>query len=251
MLKQAFRSYIASLHPRNFRKIKDVPSIFLWFYWFIINPILCDFEETGEWKFKVSFWLTTLTPFFMMWWSNLGHKLSMSKLMYVLPLKADERKKYLNRLLVIKIGFPVVVGIVLDIIFDMIYGMDWWVILVCAICTCSFGVGMYVCSESRSESNRYIRYAARGKDGTGKDAWLNWICMIYSVIVMLFFSMGEQGGFVGWMCFIGIVGVCIIMDIVIIKTRYKDAIEDVCNYEMMFDLAGKGKGVPLGQMLKL
>lgn len=255
MFKQALRSYVTSLHPRNFRKIKDTSGMFLWFYWLLINPAIMEIERTGEWKFKVFFWITTITPFYMMWWSNLGYKLSMSKLMYLLPLKTEERKRYLTMLLLIKIGFPVVVGIVLHIVFAMIYGMAWWRIIICAVCTCSFGIGMYVCSELRSKFNRYIRYAVRGKDGTGKDAWLNWICMIYSVIVMLFFRMaeyeGEMESFMENMWIIGIVGICIVMDVIIIKTRYKDAIEDVCNYEKVFDVAGNGQGVPLGQMLKV
>ena len=176
----------------------------------------------------------------MMWWSNLGHKLSMSKLMYLLPLRVEERKKYIDRLLIIKIGFPVMVGIALDVLFAIMYRRDWWVIFLCAISTCSFGIGMYICTEAKTDSNRYIRYAVRGKDGTKKDAWLNWICMVYSVIVVLFFSMGEVQGeeenFIGWLVFLGIISISVIMDIVIIKTRYKDAVEDVCDYEILYQI---------------
>lgn len=257
MFQQAFRSYIASLHPRNFRKIKDSSGMIFWFYFLFINPAQTAYEGNGNWKFIILFWITTITPFYIMWWSNLGYKLSLSKMMYMLPLKLEERKQYMRCLLVIKIGFPVIIGMVLHLIFAAVYGEEWWVMLISAICICSFGIGMYICSELRSKFDRYIRYAVRGKDGTGKDAWLNWICMIYSVIVMLFFRMaehdGESGGFIEWIGVIGVISVisvCIVMDIAIMKTRYQDAVNDACNYEMTYNIEGKGQGEPIGQKWK-
>ena len=50
MVKQAWRSYLASLHPRNYKKIKNVGIEIIWIYWFIIDPIINDFAygNTGE-----------------------------------------------------------------------------------------------------------------------------------------------------------------------------------------------------------
>ena len=44
------------------------------------------------------FWAVILTPYLIMWWSNLKHKLAIPKQMYLLPMKTDERKEYLRSL---------------------------------------------------------------------------------------------------------------------------------------------------------
>lgn len=247
MLKQAWRSYLASLHPRNYKKIKYLGIEFFWLYYFIINPIVGDHELVEDWAFKVLFWITILTPYYLMWWSNLGHKLSMPKMMYLLPMKTEGRREYLNTLLVIKIGFPTLVHFILQLIQGAIYGTDWLEILLSTLAVASFGIGMYVCSELRSKFDRYIRYGVRGKDGTGKDAWLNWFCMIYAVIyrlvAMMIESDGEPIGVLGWIWIIGFLSILLIFDIAIIKTRYRATIEDVCNYEEAFNVLGKVKNV--------
>lgn len=245
MLKQALRSYLASLHPRNYKKIKNGTFLGLCIYWFVISPIINDFDHSGEAVEQIWFYAVILTPFLLMWWSNLEHKLSMPKLMYMLPTKAEGRRKYLHALLVIKIGFPVLVAVILRLIHGAIYGMDWLQIFLSSFAILSFGIGMYVCSELRSKFDRYIRYAVRGKDGTGKDAWLNWMCMIYAVIYLIvIMGLEVEGGTLGlldWAWTLGFLSIHVIMDIAIIKTRYKATIEDVCNYEEAFNVLGKVK----------
>lgn len=246
MFKQAWRSYLASLHPRNYKKIK-YPGIEMFFlYYFIINLVTGEYGLEEDWAFKVLFWITILTPYYMMWWSNLGHKLSMPKMMYLLPMQIEGRREYLNTLLVIKIGFPAVVHIILQLIQGAIYGIDWLEILLSTFAVISFGIGMYVCSELRSKFDRYIRYAVRGKDGTGKDAWLNWLCMIYAVIYRLVAMMVEVDRpleLVDCIWILPFLGIMIVMDIAIIKTRYQATVEDICNYEESFNILGKVKNV--------
>lgn len=248
MFKQAFRSYLASLHPRNYKKIKNSGFGGFWFYLFIVSPILNRYEGEGDISdglYQAISTITILAPFLIMWWSNLGHKLSMPKLMYMLPMKAEGRKEYLNTLLAIKIGFPVMVGFIIQVVLGVINGIDWLRVVLSTCGIFSFGIGMYVCSELRSKFDRYIRYGVRGKDGHGKDAVLNWMCMIYSTIyflVVLAVEVEVEGGtlsLLGWAWTLGFLSIMIIMDIAIIKTRYEATIEDVCNYEEAFNVLGK------------
>ena len=244
MFKQAWRSYLASLHPRNYKYIKNPGIEFIWF-WFIINSLVSDHgtEMLQDRIYQVLFWFTILLPYFIMWWSNLNHKLSMPKMMYLLPMKMEGRKEYLNTLLVIKIGFPTLIGLILQLIQGAIYGIDWLQVLLTTLGLISFGIGMFVCSELRSKFDRYIRYAVRGKDGTGKDAWLNWMCMIYSV----FYVIGAMAadvphmGMVEWIWTLVFLGILLTLDVAIIKTRYQATIEDVCKYEEAFNVLGKVK----------
>ena len=244
MFKQAWRSYLASLHPRNYKYIKNPMIEYIWF-WFIINSLVIDHgaEKLQDYILQTLFGLTMLLPFFIMWWSNLNHKLSIPKQMYLIPMKMDERREYFNTLLLIKIGFPILVGILLQLIQAAIYGIDWLQIILTTVGLISFGIGMYVCSELRSKFDRYIRYAVRGKDGTGKDAWLNWMCMTYSVFYMIGAMVAEvpHMGVVEWIWTLVFLGLLLVLDIAIIKTRYYATIEDVCNYEEAYNVLGKVK----------
>lgn len=247
MFKQAFRSYMASLHPRNYKKLKDKTVSLVWIYWLVINPIMNDFDHSGEAAKQIWFYITNLTPYFLMWWSNLGQKLYMPKQMYLLPMKEIERTEYVSSLLIIKIGFPTLIAFILQFIQGCIYGFEFFRIFACTIAVFSFGIGMYVCSTLRSKFDRYIRYAVRGEDGTGKDAFLNWACMIYSAVYHFIssaakLSIAEKESIWGlvFFCF-GPLSIMIIMDVAIIRTRFKGTIVDAWNYEESFQVLGKIK----------
>ena len=169
----------------------------------------------------------------------------MPKQMYLLPMKQQDRGKYIHTLLCIKIGFPVLVGLVLQLLSGMIYGIEPFRIMLCILAQISFGIGMYVCSSLRSKFDRYIPYAVRGEDGTGKDAVLNWMCMIYSIIYYSLAAAVEVTPgdplWVNLFWLIAPLAVMIIMDIAIIKTRYLWTIVDACNYEESFKVLGKVK----------
>ena len=246
MFRQAWRSYLASLHPRNYKKIKSSVSLGVWIYFGVISPIMREWANGEEVIEQISFYFANLTPYLMMLWSNIEQKLPMSKEMYLVPMKPGQRAEYVRDLLIIKIGFPTLVGCILHVIRGLFYGLEPYRILVCNMAVLSFGIGMYVCSSLRSKFDRYIRYAVRGEDGTGKDAVLNWACMIYSGMLHLIASAVEGVG-VGtsiWdeLFFCGMpILIMIIIDIAIIKTRFLWTVVDTCNYEENFNVLGKVK----------
>ena len=249
MMKQAWRSYLASLHPRNHKYIKNGGFLGFWIYWIVISPIINVYENNGERVEQIWFYAVNFTPYLVMWWSNLKHKLSMSKQMYLLPMKLSQKEEYIRCLLFIKIGFPTLVGVILHMIRGFIYEIDSFQILACTVAIVSFGIGMYVCSSLRSKFDRYIRYAVRGEDGTGKDAWLNWMCMIYSALYHFIVSNwhaaveaeGENSLLLTTMWYVIPLLIMIIMDIAIIRTRYAKTVEDTCDYEENFNVLGKVK----------
>ena len=245
MVKQAWRSYLASLHPRNYKKIKNVGIEIIWIYWFIIDPIINDFAYGNEAAKQTSFYAMIFIPYAIMWWSDLDQRLSMPKQMYLLPMKFNQRAEYVRDLMLIKIGFPTLIGLILQMIRGHMYEIQPFRVFVCTIAMVSFGIGKYVCSSLRSKFDRYIRYAVRGKDGTGKDAFLNGICMIYSAIYLFIASGIEFGPDDNWIIkMIWIMVPFIIMitlDIAIIKSRYVQTIIDICNYEEAFNVLGNVK----------
>lgn len=245
MFKQAWRSYLASLHPRNHKYIKNGGMLGVWVYFLVISPIINDFDYSGEAGRQFWFYVVNLTPYLIMWWSNLEHKLSMPKQIYLLPMKTPQRAEYVRTLLYIKIGFPTLVGLILHIIRGLIYEINLLQILACVVAMVSFGIGMYVCSSLRSKFDRYIRYAVRGEDGTGKDAWLNMMCMVYSAVYHFMASIVEveQGGLtlVSVLWYVIPLVIMVVMDIAIIKTRFLWTVVDSCNYEEHFNVLGKVK----------
>lgn len=248
MLKQAWRSYLASLHPRNYKYIKNGGPLGVWVYFLVISPIIGDASSGRDAAERMWFFAVNLTPFLIMWWSNLEHKITMPKQMYLLPMTVEQRAQYIRTLLSIKIGFPVIVGAVLHIIRGCVYQIHPLQILANIVAIISFGMGMYVCSSLRSKFDRYIRYAVRGKDGHGKDAWLNIMCMIFAGVYHFVVSLmhkaevaeGSELGFIILAYIIPMV-IMIIMDIAIIKTRYAKTVEDTCDYEENFNVLGKVK----------
>ena len=243
MLKHAWRSYLPSLHPRNYKKIKDSVSVGVWIYFFVISPIMSDWANEEDAMEQISFYVANLGPYLMMFWSNLEQKLPMSKQMYLVPMKPCQRVEYVKDLMMIKIGFPAMAGCIFHVVRGLGYGLEPYRILVCTMAVASFGIGMYVCSSLRSKFDRHIRYAVRGEDGTGKDAVLNWVCMIYSGIIHLIASAVEVSvGASIWdeLFFCGIpILIMIILDIAIIKTRFLWTVVDTCNYEENFKVLGK------------
>lgn len=235
MWKQAWKSYLASLHIRNWKSARRKFDImdFIWLAW-IWNP--------GREVEAQVFFLMKMVPFIMIVWSNMVSKLSMPKVMFLTPMRAEERKEYIQKLLVFKIGIPVMVGVVLHLIYGICYELHVLGIIASALAQISFGIGIYVCSELRGRADRYIRYAVRDKDGVPKDAWLNWLCIIVSFMLtlMLSFSAWDMTAG-GWGFLLLSLGILAVIDITIIKTRYKDTMKDICDYEITFDVLGKVK----------
>ena len=243
MIKQALRTYWASLHPRNFKKAKENTSIPFWMiYWLIFSPMNAAKSNEEEYGMVLLFYVVKFVPLLLLWWSNIASKIPMPKAMFLVPMKREEREQYISAMMLIKIGVPAIISVVLHLLYGLIQETNWIEISASAFAQVSFGIGMYVCSEMRSKFDRYIKYAVRGKDGTGKDAWLNWMCMMLSFFLLLIFSGVETSSKAtsfDWIVLIGGAVILLIMDIVIIKTRYTDTVQDICTYEVMFDVRSK------------
>lgn len=232
MLKQAFYTYTISLHPKNLKNAKQKPD--LWFYvCMIINSV-----EEGHLLESFLFWVMILFPLMLMTWSNMNTKLPMPKAMFLSPMGLENRRHYIQAMIFIKIGVPVAMGLLLHILWGCVYGLNPLSIFASSIAHSSFGIGMYVCSELRIKRDELVRYAVRDANGIIKTAWLNWTCMIVSFMMLLVFDViGLASNMTeGWGVFIGGLILLLILDFVIIKTRFHFTVEDICNYEVQFDV---------------
>lgn len=234
MFKQAWSTYWKSYNPKKFGKNnnKMSPFEFGWWAYFIFIGI----QETEVEAYIV----IKVIPLVLMLWNNFAAKFYMPKAIYLSPMGEEGCKKYINALLLMKIGIPTVINMVLHIVYAVFYEFNLFAFVSSAFAQLSLGIGMYVCCEMRSKYDRYIRYAVPGKDGTGKDAWLNYFCMIFAMIASVF--CGIEANRIGILIFdITLLAILLIMDIAILKTRYQVTVDYICDYEESRNILGKVK----------
>lgn len=234
MFKQAWSTYWKSYNPKKLKvdNSKVQPIDFFWGVYLII----------AVQNFGVKFYIIAkVIPLALMLWNNVVGKLYMPKAIYLSPMGEKGRKEYINSLLLIKLGVPTIANIVLHIVYGIWYDFSLLACLASAFAQLSLGIGMYVCCEMRSKYDRYIRYAVPGKDGTGKDAWLNYFCMIVGMLGSIFCGISPEEG-IGVLIFqVSLLVILLIMDIAILKSRYQVTIDYVCNYEEAYNVLGKVK----------
>ena len=241
MLKQAFRSYLSSLHPRNIKKIKNNGSWFWPIYFLVIYPALMSASNPNFAKY-MWFTMIKLSPFFLMWWSNISSKFLMPKTMFLCPMKQEDRKEYINYVLLLKIGFPVLFGIVIELVWSIFYGFHPWQILAIAFIHFSFGVSTYICFEASGKNDQPISYARKDKNGQIRWAWMNLVNTVLAMLLLMGFELSDMTSV---MSFPGAVvigcwlGALLIFDVLIVVKQYKGTVESACDYELTFRVLSK------------
>lgn len=251
MLKQAWRSYLASLHPRNIKKVKNDGSFpfssAIW--WLVIYPTIVrggGEDSELQWGVYMLYLTIKLLPALFMGWSNMVGRLPMPKMMYMAPMKETERVQYIKSLMAIKICVPTVMSLVLGYIWMCFFDMSVIQILLIAIVYISIGIGTYVCSDLVNKHNRHIPMAIHDKNGEVKDAWLNTAVVFAGIIILIALeSVDFLGGIKDLdgdtVVFVLVLMFLLIGDIVILKTRYQDTINNLCNYEIAYRVQEKVK----------
>lgn len=241
MLKQAWRSYLAALHPRNIKKVKENGNQFLIIYWFLVWPLISSLGD-NEHRIQFLCMFLRVLPFLIMTWSNISSRFLMTKEMYLCPMKREEREKYVNYVLCFKIGVPVLVGLVFEIIWSIATEIHIFRSIVMVFIYVSIGIAVYICLDTLEQTNRRISWGRIGKDGKIKWAWMNLISFIYGVMILVGFEDYDltplmdvvSGIFIG----VGLV-LIVVFDILIIRLQYKQTIDQAQNYEYAFNVKGK------------
>lgn len=243
MLRQAFQIYLVSLHPRNLKKVpkERQPSWFLMIYWVVIAPMMLNKSEGLENYFMVV--LDNIIKFFpilLMLWSNLLGKIFMPKAMFLAPMQKEERKQYINNIILIKIGIPILLGILLEIIRGFFFEINLLRSAVIIFIQFSFGIGCYICNTYPIDRYcRSINLGVKDKNGNPKTAWLNVFNMGIGIALLVSFEITDfttNMTFFDGFLFVFLLGLLVIFDILIIKTQYRSMIEDSCDFELSFGI---------------
>lgn len=247
MLKQAFRSYLSALHPRNIKKLKESPNWFSTIYFLCIYPMLMSIINDDDFARFIWFAMIKLLPFWLMIWSNVTSKFLMPKAMFLCPMKQEERKEYINCVLLIKIGIPVLFGIALELIWSIFDGFHLWQIIEIAFVHFSIGIATYICFEEAGRNDQQIPYVKKDKKGKTKRAWMNIVSLVLGLLFLAGVRVEDLTSGITFQNGIHLDGVLVaiflvlflIFDIRILATQYECTIENACNYEQTFRVLGK------------
>lgn len=242
MMKQAWRSYLASLHPRNYKKI-NIEKSSPWFvavYWLIINPMIGAYEGRFDYWTYIGFLAIKAIPIMVLCWTNIVSRLSIPKALYLVPMKQEERVEYLRSLMLIKIAVPTILSVLLNLIWGCYREVNLWLTGLIAFIYISIGIGSYMCSDLVNKYDRHISRAVRDKNGEPKDAWLNGFVIFFGIILLVGLEAGDLKGQIRITgedilptAIIGTIAlILLICDIVIVKTRYEGTLQDSCIYEV-------------------
>ena len=224
MMKQAWRSYLASLHPRYLRKEYDKGRAFWLIYWLVIYPMIMN-VITGNDEFYdlMLLMLMRMLPVAIMAWSNLNSKFLMPKVMYLTPMNEQERMEYINNVLVIKIGVSVFLAMCIEIVWGIFTGFHIGKLIVILVANLSIGVSNYLVTEKKGFNN---------------------FVAIIGLIIMIniaFLEIGTEGSltaFCNWCIVLSVVALPV-MDTVLIRKKYQPAIALAGEYEAAFKVEGK------------
>ncbi|MBP3677625.1 MAG: hypothetical protein J6I97_04690 [Agathobacter sp.] len=225
MMKQAWRSYWSSLHPRYLRKAYDNGAIFPLIYWFVIYPFIMNLvNENGTEIYNVmALMFMRMIPFMVMEWSNINSKYLMPKAMYVSPMKEQERMEYINYVLLIKIGMTVFLGMCIEIVWGIFTGFHIGKVAIVVLIILSCGVASYISTKKH---------------------WYNALVMFLAIITMAFIAFLEIGAeeslaiFCKWVIAISVI-ILPVLVVLIIRKNYHATIAFASDYEVAFKVEGK------------
>lgn len=247
-MKQVLHRYLQSIHPRNIKLLmKDnKASFFLMIWWFMLYPfILNQGKKPPEEAIQTTVHLAIrLLPLLLMSWSNIAGRIPMSKAMFLAPLKEAARKEYIKNTLYVKIGVPMLLGLILEILLAFFYKTNVIQIFVVEFAMFSMGLGEYLCCHLINKHDRHIDRAFVDKDGQVKEAVMN---MMNIILAFLLFIGLEYTDFTASMhifdevVVISLLLLMLVFDIRILKTRYQSTVDTISNYERYFLIKGKVK----------
>lgn len=236
MFQQAFRSYIASLHPgktkqEKERKLRSYISILV--IWMIFDILSGD----RMWEM-----IYRIIPMFLVKWGNLDGNSYMGKAMYLCPMKYENRKMYINAFLFFKIGVPVFLVFLLEMIWSVMFGFDLERMILLIVIYVSLGIANEIHLDCYDKIDNRILQGRKATNGTIKWAWQNFTTSFVALILLFNCGFSELEGIKGEFYLmqehIGIV-ILIILDIVILYTQYSDMIEEAIDYELAFRIPGR------------
>ena len=233
MLKQALYTYVRSVNPKNYKLLKDKTYRMILMVLFIVIPVL----TTGLLNnINNLYTATKYLPLVLLEISNIDGAMRLPKVIYLAPMQQEDRRKYVNMLLIIKISAVTGLAIGLDLLWGIVYGTGIHDIILNTIIYTSIGIAVCVGFRDGKE----IVEAARNMLKSRK--WhLGWnlanICI--GLILILGFLPGNNAKNEDYLFQIHhniwcILLLMLIIDYKILKNNYQIMIQAANDYETAY-----------------
>ncbi|MBQ8519222.1 MAG: hypothetical protein IJ455_06455 [Agathobacter sp.] len=249
MMKQAWRSYIASLHPRNIKKLRE-SAAYAWIYILMLfmYAIIALLQDNGYADFVCLAAIRMFLPLGLMGWSNLGSKYLMPKAMFLCPMKEKERREYVNCVLVIKIGMMVLASLCVELVWSIFFGFRLLEVLLVPFHFLLIGLAEYAGYEVKRDERGQIPTVAKDKRGNRVPIWMNSMVAVCALLFIAFITSYDMdvlkyGREMSREIMFTFAGVAMTFAILFayktVKGQYRYVIEQSSDYELHFNVKGK------------
>lgn len=252
MMKQAWRSYLTSLHPRNIKTIREKNPVW-WVFPLVMGvnilPALLSDETPQAWMWSYFF---LLFPVAFMTWSDFNSKYLMSKQMFLCPMKKEEREEYIYCVIKCKIFGALIVGFIVHFIWSLKYGFYMWRLMTLLFLYASAGIAIYMGYENPTKTGKKDPWVIYDKDGKAIYPWLSTLlfCTVFAEVAVFAFLDFKPEVVLAKTTFPFFVAgasilllAIVILDIAIIKGQFPYITENIGDYEKNFKITQVKKPV--------
>lgn len=247
MFKQAFKSYLATFRFKNIKKLRESSTYgYMCIVFLVMYGIIALLQDNGLGDAYCLMFLRAIVPVGLMGWSNMGSKYLMPKAMFLCPMKEEERKEYINCVLIIKIGAMAIASLCVELIWSMFLGFDWWKLIIVPFVFASFGVANYMGCGIKLNNVGQIPDVIIDKYGNRIAVWMNAVSVIVSFMLLVgitvydmdkkMFEHENESNILGVVAITICSMVIVLFDFLIIKKQYKPVIDQTSDYELNFKI---------------
>ena len=224
MFKQAIITYVKSFRWENLKKINRHGNAVLGVFFFTIYPGILDLISKNDTSMYVI--SIPLAPILLIVYGEMLMQFMVSKEIFLVPMQDKERRKYVNALVGIKILVPTVIGALLLLLWKVLFDRRWIEVIALVFVFLSVEIGAAI----RSKGKKYTL--------------LNYFNFSISALIFILMVGVEKMDYelygAGMYVYpvIGI-GVLMMLDIMIFVRQYRGFVENICDYEKMFQISRK------------
>ena len=233
MMKQAFRSYLKGLNRKN---LAEGNFRYLFFWIFLVLPPL-KFQEGLTMQENISLLLSILS-FWLMFWQGHTRDAVLPKALFLSPMGEADRRSFINYILIFKIMAPVVLSLLLQLGYSVVYGFDPLRVLTILFTHFSMSFSV-VMNGSKVQTEGQEQFTTRNSKGERLTDFINVLNMVIgSVLIVntaglcMDFTENSSKRFGVIVCVVTM----LILDIIIYRKKYENIIEFGCNYEKNFQI---------------
>lgn len=243
MRKQAFRSYLASLHPRNYKKItkRDKGAMYFVFLMVLSNVISSGMHSDDN-SLLILLVLLRFSPALLYAWSNMSGAFLMPKAAFLTPMTYEDRKEYTKWVVIYEIGGAAILSILIECILGIWFGFHVIQMEGMVLTTISLGIASYINLNVLGKTdNKKVYGIVKDKTEMIHIVWLNYINMALGILSFMGMGIFQiENNSEHWKYFLPLFWVLLLLgDIVIVKGQFEAVVALASNYELSFKIEGK------------